>query len=96
MRCDRSVQLDVSLSQDTARAVAARGVDCERVGALARFRDSREALAGCFLGAIAVQAVLVAFYLAVALSMRIPVGFAELAVIVPITFIVQILPVSMV
>jgi uncharacterized membrane protein YbhN (UPF0104 family) len=71
----------------------------ERIGrmtnALARFRDSREALAGCFLGAIAVQAVLVGFYLAVALSMRIPVGFAELAVIVPITFIVQMLPVSM-
>jgi uncharacterized protein (TIRG00374 family) len=71
----------------------------ERIGrmtnALARFRDSREALAGCFLGAVAVQAVLVAFYLAVAVSMRIPVGFAELAVIVPITFIVQMLPVSM-
>jgi uncharacterized protein (TIRG00374 family) len=63
--------------------------------ALARFRDSREALAGCFVGAVAVQAVLVGFYLAVALSMRIPVGFAELAVIVPITFIVQMLPVSM-
>ena len=71
----------------------------ERIGrmtnALARFRDSREALAGCFVGAVAVQAVLVGFYLAVALSMRIPVGFAELAVIVPITFIVQMLPVSM-
>ena len=36
-----------------------------------------------------------AFYLAIAHSMRIPVGFAELAVIVPITFIVQMLPLSM-
>jgi glycosyltransferase 2 family protein len=63
--------------------------------ALARFRDSREALGGCFAGAVGVQAVLVAFYFAVAHSMRIPIGFAALAVIVPITFVVQMLPVSM-
>lgn len=63
--------------------------------ALARFRESPESLAGCFAGAVAVQTLLVAFYLAIAHSMRIPVGFAELAVIVPITFIVQMLPVSM-
>ena len=36
-----------------------------------------------------------AFYLAIARSMHIPIGFAELAVIVPISFIVQMLPVSM-
>ena len=36
-----------------------------------------------------------AFYLAIARSMRIPVGFAELALVVPISFIVQMLPVSM-
>jgi hypothetical protein len=64
-------------------------------GALWRFRGSPDALAGCFIGAVAVQAVLVAFYAAVAFSMRIPIGFADLAVIVPITFIVQMLPVSM-
>ena len=46
-------------------------------------------------GAIVVQAVLVGFYLAIARSMQIPIGFAELAVIVPISFIVQMLPVSM-
>jgi uncharacterized protein (TIRG00374 family) len=63
--------------------------------ALARFRESPGAIAGCFAGAVAVQAVLVAFYLAIAHSMRIPIGFTELAVIVPITFIVQLLPVSM-
>ena len=34
-----------------------------------------------------------AFYLAVARSMRIPVGFAELALVVPISFIVQMLPI---
>ena len=62
---------------------------------LSRFRETPAALAQCFAGAIVVQAVLVAFYLAVARSMRIPVGFAELALVVPISFIVQMLPVSM-
>jgi uncharacterized membrane protein YbhN (UPF0104 family) len=63
--------------------------------ALARFREAPGALAWCFAGGIAVQAILVAFYAAVASSMQIPIGSMELAVIVPITFIVQMLPVSM-
>jgi uncharacterized protein (TIRG00374 family) len=62
---------------------------------LARFREAPGSLGGCFVGALMVQTLLVAFYLAIAHSMRIPVGFAELAVIVPITFIVQMVPVSM-
>ena len=41
------------------------------------------------------QGILVAFYLAIAHSLRIPITFAQLAVIVPISFIVQMLPVSM-
>lgn len=64
-------------------------------GALARFRETPAAIASCFAGALAVQALLVAFYLAIARSMEIPIGFAELAVVVPISFIVQMLPVSM-
>ncbi len=63
--------------------------------ALAKFREAPGALAGCFAGAILVQAVLVGFYFAVASSMRVPIGVTELAVIVPISFIVQMLPVSM-
>ena len=63
--------------------------------ALSRFGKAPGALAACFGGAIVVQAVLVGFYVAIAHSMRIPVGFSELAVIVPVTFIVQMLPVSM-
>ena len=63
--------------------------------ALARFRNEPGALAACFAGAVVVQLVLVAFYAAVAGSMNIPIGFPELAVIVPISFIVQMLPVSM-
>jgi uncharacterized protein (TIRG00374 family) len=62
---------------------------------LSRFKETPAALASCFAGAIVVQAILVAFYLAVARSMRIPVGFAELALVVPISFIVQMVPISM-
>jgi glycosyltransferase 2 family protein len=62
--------------------------------ALTRFKETPAALATCFSGAIAVQALLVLFYVAIARSMSIPVGFAELAVIVPVSFIVQMLPLS--
>jgi glycosyltransferase 2 family protein len=63
-------------------------------GALERFRDAPGALAACFCGAVAVQAALVGFYLAIAHSMRIPIGFAELSLLVPISFIVQMVPLS--
>jgi uncharacterized membrane protein YbhN (UPF0104 family) len=63
--------------------------------ALSRFGRAPGALAACFGGAVVVQAVLVGFYVAIAQSLRIPIGFAELAVIVPITFIVQMVPLSM-
>jgi hypothetical protein len=62
---------------------------------LTRCSAAPAALVGCFAGAIVVQAVLVGFYLAIAHSLRIPIGFSELAVIVPISFVVQMLPVSM-
>lgn len=62
--------------------------------ALMRFKETPAALALCFAGAVAVQATFVLFYIAVARSMNIPIGFAELAVVVPISFIVQMLPVS--
>jgi uncharacterized membrane protein YbhN (UPF0104 family) len=61
---------------------------------LTRFKEGPAALAGCFAGAIVVQAVLVAFYAAIARSLGVPIGFAELAVIVPISFIVQMVPLS--
>ena len=63
--------------------------------ALSRFKESPAALASCFVGAIGVQVTLVGFYLAIAHSLRIPITFAQLAVIVPISFIVQMVPVSM-
>jgi uncharacterized membrane protein YbhN (UPF0104 family) len=63
--------------------------------ALARFRKAPAAIGTCFLGAIVVQAVLVGFYLAVAYSMHIPVTFTQLALVVPISFVVQMVPVSL-
>jgi glycosyltransferase 2 family protein len=62
--------------------------------ALTRFKETPAALAGCFAGAVIVQGILVGFYVAIARSMNIPIGFAELAVIVPVSFILQMVPLS--
>ena len=61
---------------------------------LFRFRDRRWALAACFAGAVGVQILSVTFYAAVAHALRIPVTFWDLAVIVPVSFVVQMFPVS--
>jgi len=63
--------------------------------ALHRFREDPAALVSGGLGAVAVQLVLVAFYLAVARSLLVPIGPGALAVIVPMSFLVQMLPISM-
>jgi uncharacterized membrane protein YbhN (UPF0104 family) len=63
-------------------------------GALARFRESPRALVACFLGAIGVQAVFVGFYAAIAHAMGLSVPVAHLAILVPVSLVVQILPVS--
>jgi hypothetical protein len=64
-------------------------------GALTKFRDAPGALVACLLGALLVQALLVAFYAAIVRSMNIPVSAWHLAVIVPISFVVQMAPVSL-
>ena len=61
---------------------------------LARFHDRPAALAGCFGGAIFVQATIVVFYFIVAHALRLDMTFWDLAVIVPMSFVVQMLPVS--
>jgi hypothetical protein len=58
------------------------------------FRAQPRALLSCFAGAVLAQLVLVAFYAAVAKSLGIPIAFAHLAVVVPVSFVVQLLPVS--
>ncbi|MBI3400115.1 MAG: flippase-like domain-containing protein [Acidobacteria bacterium] len=63
-------------------------------GALARFRETPGALLRCFCAAIFVQATMVVYYFAVAYALRLDVGFWDLSVIVPISFVVQMLPIS--
>jgi uncharacterized protein (TIRG00374 family) len=62
--------------------------------ALHRFRESPRALVTCFAGAIVVQAVLVFFYAAVARGLHVNVSLTHLAIVVPLSFVVQMLPVS--
>ncbi len=64
------------------------------VGALARFREAPVALALGFFGAVIVQAILVAFYAAIAIALDVPIPIAHLAVMIPLSFIVQMAPVS--
>ena len=63
-------------------------------GALARFRDEPGALFGCFGGALFVQGAMVVFYFAVAYALHLDIAFSDLAVVVPVSFVVQLLPVS--
>ncbi|HSK08465.1 MAG TPA: lysylphosphatidylglycerol synthase transmembrane domain-containing protein [Vicinamibacterales bacterium] len=62
---------------------------------LGRFRARPSALGACFAGAVVVQAVLVLYYAAVAHALGIPISLWHLAVLVPVSFLVQMLPVSM-
>jgi hypothetical protein len=63
-------------------------------GALGRFGESPQAMVWGFAGAVATQAVLVGFYAAIVRSMGIPLAWSHLAVLVPLSFIVQMAPVS--
>ena len=64
------------------------------VGALARFREAPGALGLGLVGAVVVQAVLVAFYGAIAYALDVPISLAHLAILVPLSFVVQMAPVS--
>ena len=61
---------------------------------LTRFRRHPVRLAECFVGAVFVQATMVVFYYAVILALHLTTPFADLAVIVPISFVIQMLPIS--
>jgi glycosyltransferase 2 family protein len=64
-------------------------------GVLGKFRNSPGALVTCFIGAVVVQGTLVLFYFAVSYALHLDVTLADLAVIVPISLVVQMLPVSL-
>jgi hypothetical protein len=63
-------------------------------GALSRFRDKPSALAGCFGGAVFVQTTMVMYYFVVAYALHLNLAISDISVIVPISFVVQMLPVS--
>ena len=63
--------------------------------ALARFRQAPGSLAVCLGISIAVQALLVAFYAAVAAALHLRIPLGHLAMLVPISALVQMLPISM-
>lgn len=62
--------------------------------ALVRFRGRPAALAVCFAGGVVVQMILVGFYVAVAHGLGIAVPWPYLAMIVPASFVIQMVPVS--
>jgi hypothetical protein len=61
---------------------------------LTRFREQPGALASCFAWAVIVQMTMVVFYFAVSVGLHLNLALSDLAVIVPLSFIVQMLPVS--
>jgi uncharacterized membrane protein YbhN (UPF0104 family) len=61
---------------------------------LMRFRRHPVRLLQCFLGAILVQVTAVCFYYAIVIALRESVSIADIAVIVPISYVVQLLPIS--
>lgn len=63
-------------------------------GALERFRQAPLALAGCFAGAVLVQGLLVGFYAAIAHAMGVGISSWHMAVLVPVSFLVQMAPLS--
>ena len=62
---------------------------------LLRFRARPIVLATCFSGAVIVQTLLVCYYLAVVYALGLPVTVWDLAVIVPVSLVVQMLPISL-
>jgi uncharacterized protein (TIRG00374 family) len=63
--------------------------------ALARFRNVPLVLVACVAGAILVQGMLVLYFALVANGLHLNISLAHLAIVVPLSFIVQMLPVSL-
>ena len=63
-------------------------------GVLTRFRNAPGAVIGCFAGAVLVQVLLVTFYAAVARGIGIQISVWHMAVIVPVSFLAQLMPIS--
>ena len=64
------------------------------LGTVARFAEHPRRLAVAFGGALAVQMLLVLFYMCAARSLSVPFPLMAASVVVPISFVVQMVPVS--
>lgn len=62
---------------------------------IARLGQRPAGLLWCSVGAVVVQLILVAFYAAITQSMGIPIPVWHLAVLVPLSFLAQMVPISM-
>jgi len=62
--------------------------------AVNKFRKAPAALAGAFGGAIVVQITIVAFYLLTALGLSVPIPIFLGAVLIPVSLVVQMAPIS--
>ena len=62
--------------------------------AVIKFRNAPTALAGAFAGALAVQLTIVAFYLLTAEGLSVPLPIFLGAVLIPVSLVVQMAPVS--
>ena len=62
--------------------------------AVVRFRDAPAAVVGAFAGAIVVQITIVAFYLLTAEGLSVPLPILLGAVLIPVSLVVQMAPVS--
>jgi uncharacterized membrane protein YbhN (UPF0104 family) len=63
--------------------------------ALGRFRKAPGSLAACLAISIAVQALLVGYYASIAAALHVNIPTGHLAMLVPISFLVQMVPFSM-
>lgn len=63
--------------------------------ALRRFRERLRAVGGCYLMAVFIQAAFVVYYAGVARALHVPIATWDLAVIVPLTFLLQLIPISL-
>src|SRR5262249_19570145 len=61
--------------------------------ALAKFRDATGSLLNGFIASVLVQGVLVGFYASIAHGLHVVVPVEHIAVVVPLSFIVRVLPV---
>lgn len=62
--------------------------------ALTRFRERLGDVGACYLLAVGIQAAFVVYYTAVARALHVPVTIGDLAIIVPLTFLLQMIPIS--